>query len=467
MRTRSIIVPLLVASLLLLPLAPAQEEDPVGGETPGPAGSGSGGGRGTNGTAEQDTDAGAGQGGPGRGNASGRGDAGQGNATGRAAERGETGRAARAREAAGWANLSEPTRAKGLARAEEARLFGKLELTDGVAAGRFVSFNLTGANVSDYTVRDVAAATSARFLAGVNVTGFAENGTAAVHGATLRLDGDGGSLSAHNNPTGLLTYRAENATLTLEILVPSEVTVTAESAKTMQLAPLDGHGHLILHGNGTMQPPAPGAGAKLVAVTLDPGASLVFMAHPSRSLVAQNLHKLRDAMANERVGGILTVVKADEAAIQDRVFLGVDMETTSLGPNRAEVVVRSDNPAGKVVVLNLDQTVLTAASGDNVAVTLDGQPLSRDDSSVVINATKAMYHVERFDGGVQVVVNVPAFSDHTVVVSSDGSSSGAGSSSGGATDNGGGSAAKDAPAAPLALVLAGVVFAALVLARRH
>lgn len=443
MKVRSLLLALLAASILLLPLVLAQDGEPAGGDAP-----------------EGDDDASDTAGGAGSG--------GRGGASNRSAERGGAGRSAHEREAAGWANLSEGARTKGLARAEEARLFGKLDITDGVATGRFVSFNLTGPDVSDYTVRDTAAAMTARYFTRIDATGFGEDGEPVVRGAALRLDGDDGAeLSVHNTPTAILTYRAGNATLDVELLVPADVTLSNETGRTMALTANGSHGHLVLQGNATMQPPVNGSDGQRLSVRLDPGSALMFMAHPSRSLVAQNIHKLRDAIADERVGGILTLVKADGAPVQDRVFLGVDMEATSLGPNRAEVVVRSDDPAGKVVVLNLDSTVLATFSGDNVAVTLDNQSVSRADSSVVLNATTPLFHVERHDGGVQVLVHVPSFSDHTLVVSSDGSAAPTGAPTGETAGNGAPQADNDAPAPPLALVLVAASLAAWAVARRR
>lgn len=348
-------------------------------------------------------------------------------------KRGDHGRAARERDRSAWSGLGEDTRAKGLSRAEQARLFGRFDMADGRATGRFVSFGLDGGNVTNYTVRDTASGVVATYLTRVEAAGLGAAGEAQVHGSVLRLDGEAGSLVSHNNPTGMLVYRAENGTLDLTLLVPTNVTVTSEGARTMLLVAEDAHGHLIAHGNATLQTPVASFDGQRIDVSLQPGSSLLFLSHPARSLLAQNLHKLRDGIANERVGGILTLVKADDKPLEDRVFLGVDLETVALGPNRAEIIARSDEPGGKVVVLNLDQTVVNTASGNNVVVTLDGGPVARDDSSVVLNATKPLYHVERLDGGVQVIVNVPSFSEHTIVVSS----TGAGSSGGSAVGTGG------------------------------
>lgn len=320
-------------------------------------------------------------------------------------------RAVHEREAAEWNNVSADARARGLARAEAARLFSGFAYTGGNATGRFVSFGLDNGTLANYTLRDNATT----FFASVTPSSFGGNGTPRVHGATLRLAGANVTFSAHNNPTGMFAYRAGNASLTLTLALGPNVTAAQDSNRTLTLNTGGMHGHLVVQGNGTYN-----ATGGTVTVALEPGAGLLFLGHPSQTPLASNLHAVRDAMANDRVGGILNLVATDGAPLQDRVFLGVEMRATKAGQGRAEVIVSSDEPAGKAVVLNLDNATLNLTAGRNVTVTLDGQRvLPATSAAAALNASQASYHANASAGGVQVIVNVPGFSDHTIVVQSD------------------------------------------------
>lgn len=316
-----------------------------------------------------------------------------------------------------WGNLSETARARGLERAEQAKLFARFTYQDGTASGRFVTFGLdpaTGA-LSDYGVR-VNNSTST-FFTSVTPQGFDGNGTPRVHGARLALDGGDQAFSAHNNPTGLFAYRGDNVSVTFTL--PDGANATAEADnRTAMIVVGSLHGHVILNGNGTLTV----AGTTITATSTDATGGVLFAAHPAgpdAGVVTANLHAMRDAMARDRLGGILGIVNADGEAVTDATYLGVAMRARNVSQGRANVTVSSDDPAGKAVVLHLDGSVVSPEQLANLTVELDGRAIPR-----AANATNALlgaagtpaaaYFVTNATGAVQVIVSVPGFSEHDI-----------------------------------------------------
>lgn len=341
-------------------------------------------------------------GGPGAGNAGGQGRG----AAARAADR--EGHETQARE---WNNLSETARTRGLERAEEARLFARFTYADGTATGRFVTFSLdpvTGV-LRDYAVRSGNSTTS--FFATVTPSGFVGNGTPAVHGARLSLDGQNATFSAHNNPTGLFQYRGEGLSVAFE--AASGATVTADNNRTATVAISGQHGHVIATGNGTLT-------VSGTTITVSGAHGVLFAAHPTGNesgMATANLHAVRDALTQDRVGGMLSVVNADGAAVTDATYMGVAMRARNVSQGRANVTVSSPEPAGKSVVIFLDETVVNGTQGANVTVTLDGRPVPRAaNAAAALNAStgQGVFHVTNATQGVQVIVSVPGFSEHDI-----------------------------------------------------
>lgn len=334
----------------------------------------------------------------------------------RAAERDATGMHERE-----WSNLSETARTRGLERAEQARLFARFTYANGNASGRFVTFTLdpaTGA-LTNYAV--LANNSTSAFFARVAPTGFTGNGTPKVHGATLVLDGGNQTFAAHNNPTGLFAYRGENVSVAFT-LAPG-ANATAESGnRSAQVTVGNLHGHVILNGNGTLNVSA----TTITATSADPMGGVLFAAHPSgpdAGVATANLHAMRDAVAQGRLGGILSVVDADGAAVGDATYLGVAMRARNVSQGRVNVTVSSPDPAGKSVVIQLDGSIVNASQLASLAVTLDGRAIPR-----AANATNALLSApgtpgaawfvsNGTGGGVQVIVDVPGFSEHDIGIS--------------------------------------------------
>jgi hypothetical protein len=384
-----------------------------------------------------------------------------------------------------WANLSEAARTRGLERAEQAKLFARFTYANGNATGRFVSFHLdpaTGA-LMDYGVRANNSTTT--FFTSVMPAGFVGNGTARVHGAQLVLDGGDQTFRAHNNPTGMFAYRGENVSVTFTL--PAGANATAENGnRSAMVTAGNQHGHVILNGNGTLAV----SGTTITATATDGMGGVLFAAHPSDAGIATaNLHAMRDAMAQGRLGGMLSVVNAEGSAVTDATYLGVAMRARNVSQGRANVTVDSADPSGKAVVIHLDESIVSAAQMANLTVTLDGRAIPRaaNATNALLGASgspNAAYFVTNASGAVQIIVSVPGFSEHDIGISTTAAGAGPvvqtptggvtpmGATPAGATPTPTGAATtggdgNDSPGFGLALLTAALVAVAVLLRRRR
>lgn len=321
--------------------------------------------------------------------------------------------AARDRDAGAWANLSESAKAKGLSRAENAHLFAKLTYANGTAAGRFVSFGLDNATgvVTNYAV--LAGNNSTTFFASVTPDAFNATDDVRVTGSILRLYGENATLKVHNNPLGLAQWNTADAGLTLTFALAANVTAANDTANnTLRLTASGIHAHLILP-NGSFA-----VDNGTVTATMPANATLLFAAHPANGgLLVRDLHAVRDAAGNGTVGAIVSVAGSDEdEPVDDAVDVGgVSAHATHARNGTATIHVSGDSPRGKAIVIHLDNATLP---GTNVTVMLDNQTVHEAALGDALRATGAAVNVTRSADGVTVVVAVPHFSDHDIVLAS-------------------------------------------------
>lgn len=367
-------------------------------------------------------------------------------------------------EAAQWRNLSADERARGLGRAEAARLFGALDWSNGRATGAFVDFGFRDGSLQDVATGSGANATA--YFASIDVVGFEAGLTPQVAGSVLRVLGNETFFSAHNNPTALLSYRARNATLDMTVVLAPGANVTVDGPRALTITTVGGsHGHIVLSGNASHE-----TGDGALRLVVGPHARMLFVHHANGTLLTSSLHAFRDAATEDRIGGVLGVVANEGRTFEERVFLGVTMRTTRVVDGRAEVVVSSENPKGRAVVLNLDSSVLGAGAGRTVTVQLDGVDVPHVATAAeALAARQAVAHVNASGLGVHLIVQVPSFSDHTLVVEAgDGAgdpTTPPGDEPAATTLPEGEPGARDAPFLPLMLLVAAA--AALALARKR
>lgn len=317
----------------------------------------------------------------------------------------------RMRDMEGWANMSAAVREKAMDHAERGRHFAAFAYANGTASGRFVAFGLddaTGA-VTNFTLkgRDAQGA----LFASIAPSPFRLDAPPQVQGATLRAGAGDADFAAHNNPTGLFEYRAGNGSLGVALTPAPGANFTQEGNRSWRVEATPFHGHLVLTGdaNATLS-------GSMLQVSLGPGGALHFLGHPyDMGPAGEQLHAIKDAWANGRLGAMMSLVNAEGTPAMERMEVGVRMSPKDVGHGFANVTLESDDAEGKAVVLDVDGTI--APDPANLELRLDGQVLPRAASAdAVLNGTAAGYYAYATDDGAQLLVNVPHFSNHLLAL---------------------------------------------------
>lgn len=314
-----------------------------------------------------------------------------------------------------WQNLTTGQRFAGLQRAEQARLFANFAAVFGAAAGRFLSFtydNATGA-LQNYTVRDPTV--NVTFFARVAPGAWGGNLSEAVHGAVFRLSTDAASITAHNNPAGLLALRGADLNVTFDLGAGVAPAGNVTANRTVRLVgPSGGHGHIVVAGNGTLA--AVDADTFQASVA---GGAVLFMAHPGNSSHGLYLHERIDGMVMGQVGGDLTVVEGQGASLDAGESLGVTLRPDGVGMGKVRVRAASEDPRGRAVIVRTDTQTVPAGKPEEVRVLLDGVALGLAAAPDVLSGTAAgrgRANVSIAAGSIQVIVGIANFSEHVVDV---------------------------------------------------
>ncbi|HWG92179.1 MAG TPA: hypothetical protein VNZ52_15115 [Candidatus Thermoplasmatota archaeon] len=323
-------------------------------------------------------------------------------------------------------NLTPEKQRQGFEKAERSNLFSRFNESNGTVTGRFVTFGHPSVgHLTNFQVND--SGQSVPLFQNVRVEGLG-NAQARITGSVWRELGPNAGLAVHNNPTAQIHLNGDQnftGRLTLEVagnevsLPAANATQVRDNGYTVTLA--NAHFHVVPHGNATLE-----ATGRTIIVTLRGGDGVSVGYHPrSAKLFADTLHDLNKAVARGKAGAVATVVNVDGTPLQDVQSYGVEVSTRAIQNNGASFVVSSDNPSGKVVVLNLDTSVVNVTNVTNLRIRLDGMDVPQLPASApkpfeaIINATTAQAKAVTVPGqGTQIWVYVPSFSDHTLTVQS-------------------------------------------------
>lgn len=374
-----------------------------------------------------------------------------------------------------WNRIPAAARDRILANAERHHLFGKFayDATTGAVTGRYVTFTLdavTGA-LRDVVVHNPGNATTYAFFSSVTPTPFTADGSARVTGSVLHVPGTNVSFMAHNNPTATLQYRADAPT-DVTFTLAAGTSVLLSTAHEVQVRSLPIHGHILLHGNGTLA-----ATNSTVTAHLAAGDSLQFVAHTpgidATWLHTQNLLFQRGTLGTN----VRVAAGSGTEAGEDESPQAVDTQTTSVAPGRVVLNISSAQHGAQVLFLTLDGAAIAPADAAHADVILGSEHLVRLPSiDAVVNAPghAAWIQADNATGTTQVVVRVAHFSSYALTIASLGQATGGGASSTPASTPGattgaagaGSTSGKGSPPAAVGLAAVALVAAAVALRRR-
>ncbi len=98
--------------------------------------------------------------------------------------------------------------------------------------------------------------------------------------------------------------------------------------------------------------------------------------------------------------------------------VGFTVTLTDQAEGHLQFVVDSDSPTGKLVVLDIDDSLLEIPDVDHVQILMDGEEITFRDFAMVISASgdEAVYCILIGESGYQLFVYIPHFSEHTIDV---------------------------------------------------
>ena len=135
---------------------------------------------------------------------------------------------------------------------------------------------------------------------------------------------------------------------------------------------------------------------------------------------------VQDAIANGKVAGEMSLTVNNGSAMFDlmQYRMGFNMQVQQASQNHVRFAVSSNEPEGKVAIINLDQGTFDTLSGNDITVTLDGNGIRQTQNPLdVLGASgsqdgDALYCIENTDNGSQMLIYLPNFSIHVLDLSS-------------------------------------------------
>jgi hypothetical protein len=99
---------------------------------------------------------------------------------------------------------------------------------------------------------------------------------------------------------------------------------------------------------------------------------------------------------------------------------GMELELDEATKKRIRVRVRAEFQEGKLIVLNVEQDVLNLGESGNCNVYFDGQKMQQGTLGEVLEAqgSQARYVGAFGEGGAQLLVYIPHFSEHIIEIES-------------------------------------------------
>lgn len=382
------------------------------------------------------------------------------------------------RAEARWNALSEKAREKGLKRAEDSHLFGRLayESGTGIVSGAFVRFHLDAATgtLTDFMVRNATGLVPV--FTSVTPSAFTAGDAAAVHGSVLHVDGAPVSFNVHNNPTAQATYRAAgNVTLTLVAQPGVKINVSGPHEAKLTVGGM--HLHVLAHSNATLA-----VTGSTLTVTLVAGESLMLRAHPP-GVDGTALHTENYAFLHGLLGALVRVAGTDgNASVEDGEHIDAEGHATHVRHGRVELNVSSEQHEGRIMVFTIDAAALEPSHAARIVARLGDTDMTRVASiDALVAATGWAYYLgpSADNKSVVVAIKVAHFSSYAIALA-DLDVAGSNVAASGATDAPAGTSGNGAPAgtsagasgatgtpSPSVAVVAVAVLAAVLLALRR
>ncbi len=270
--------------------------------------------------------------------------------------------------------------------------------------GKFVSFNLSDGNITNYAFggKTIFDSISLGFTPRVKAEGSV---------VKLTAGGEKTEVEIHDNPNGHMTIETEdkvNITFTLASGIgakvnQSKVELTGVNASIISVGE-EGTANFTLSGNN-------------LKASLDQ-AKIMFKAVPLTAQTEKEKEfddEVSDGIANRKIGAVVSIERSDS---QDEVtFEDVNVIVNTVKNNTVSINVSSSLPEGKTVVLRINNDILGAVNPRDVRVQFDGADIQMADNYadvIDIKSDKPKYLIVIGAKDVEALVSIPKFSEHQI-----------------------------------------------------
>ena len=262
-----------------------------------------------------------------------------------------------------------------LQRSEASSLFAPFSWNGAAATGPFVSFALDPSTGTVEGYSAVNRGPTEVLIDRIELVGFSQGSSPQIAGPTLRLNGVGVTLTAHQEPMALLEIETSFAPRSVVFVFPARTSnLELSRASVWPRASLsftvgDSGGCMIL-GKGTMT-----VNGTTVTANLEAGDYLALSAVPSFADHAAVRTAILDAFASGRLTAEYDLVAMTNGNwLENAAQYQPDLTATSEGVkfNAATVTMKSVTPREGLVLLAFDPRTMPADSSRRLVVTNNG-----------------------------------------------------------------------------------------------
>src|SRR3989475_7283252 len=266
-------------------------------------------------------------------------------------------------------------------------LFAAFTYDRGLVFGTYTRFAYNATSGIVTTVSGVAGDTQVPHLGSIAIDGFPPARSAAAHGPIFEADGYLITLTAHDDPTGLIEIRSEMARVVTIELPASATNISLLSASGLARAStvsftIQGEEARLFLGSGSFNV----TGTRVLAEMASPDL-LVFKSVPAASTNKAEWRAVLDAISAGQVGA-----ERDPGATADGPLIQKPPPDRSDRPARApprrprapSVQVDTLRPGGAIVLFAFDPSTMPTDGSAQLSVSANGEAVNRSDDTLTL-----------------------------------------------------------------------------------
>lgn len=310
--------------------------------------------------------------------------------------------------------------------------FGNLSYENGLVAGKFIRFmfNELNANILAYTLkRDEGNIT---VFDSIKLDNFnAKESPEVLSGSHWICRGENIALDAYDNPTAFLKINIIEGNNSLVFDLGSNFSANKTRSKNViSIAGESIRGKLIIVGpkwwrsNKTSNISIEEG---FINISLSERFSIFFMASPIRGfgvgITDERQDWIEDAISNCRIGARVFVQFRNRTYNRTQTMMYNDIQLRCKAEKgRIEVNVSSEEEGGQTIVIDVDNETFNVIDINRIQVRYDGEIIDiASNYSDILNPDdddgKAEYLILIGSDGIQILVSIPSFSEHVILIS--------------------------------------------------